>query len=244
MTEEDRDQMSSSAEEDQEEEQESSGEESEEEEDQEDEVDLDSDEEVSTVYWVCTLRSRPFFYPQLQEAFAAGLIKPGLNTEFVARPKKEQVNDVEGLDRKTEEIRLKLPWLERLDLVCKPAPLAPELAYKEDQHQKEREKALQQANAGQKKAKGKKGGRSPKALALADDPVHNDFLREMLFYRQAQAGVLEALPRLRSMGLPTKRPDDYFAQMAKTDQHMQKVRLMLLQSFFEYFQHVVVQNKN
>ena len=62
MTEEDRDQMSSSAEEDQEEEQqESSGEESEEEEDQEDEVDLDSDEEVSTVSWVCTLRSRRSF---------------------------------------------------------------------------------------------------------------------------------------------------------------------------------------
>ncbi len=61
MTEEDCDQMSSSAEEEQEEQQESSGEESEEEEDQEDEVDLDSDEEVSTVSWVCTLRSRRSF---------------------------------------------------------------------------------------------------------------------------------------------------------------------------------------
>ena len=25
------------------------------------------------------------------------------------------------------------------------------------------------------------------------------------------------------MGVPTKRPDDYFAQMAKTDDHMNKV---------------------
>ena len=29
--------------------------------------------------------------------------------------------------------------------------------------------------------------------------VHNDFKREMLFYRQAQAAVLEAIPRLQSM---------------------------------------------
>ena len=72
---------------------------------------------------------------QLQEAFAAGLIKPGLNTMFSARPKKEQVNNVPGLEQKLEEFRLRLPWVERLDLVCKPAPIAPELAYKEDLHQ-------------------------------------------------------------------------------------------------------------
>ncbi len=81
-----------------------------------DDVDLDSDEE-------------------LQEAFAAGLIKPGLNTMFVAKRKREHVNDVQGLEQKLGEFRQKLPWIERLDLVCKPAPLAPELAYKEDQHQ-------------------------------------------------------------------------------------------------------------
>lgn len=42
-------------------------------------------------------------------------------------------------------------------------------------------------------------------------------------YRQAQATVLEALPLLNRLGVATKRPDDYFAEMAKTDQHMQKV---------------------
>ena len=52
--------------------------------------------------------------------------------------------------------------------------------------------------------------------------MHNDFKREMGFYRQAQAAVLEGLARLKSMNVPTKRPDDYFAQMAKTDEHMQK----------------------
>lgn len=42
-------------------------------------------------------------------------------------------------------------------------------------------------------------------------------------YRQAQATVLDALPLLSKHGIPTKRPDDYFAEMAKSDQQMQKV---------------------
>ncbi|XP_009956977.1 PREDICTED: probable rRNA-processing protein EBP2, partial [Leptosomus discolor] len=55
----------------------------------------------------------------------------------------------------------------------------------------------------------------------AVDP-ENDFQREMSFYRQAQAAVLEALPKLRKLQVPTRRPDDYFAEMAKSDQQMQK----------------------
>lgn len=43
-------------------------------------------------------------------------------------------------------------------------------------------------------------------------------------YRQAQATVLKALPLLNKHDISTKRPDDYFAEMAKSDQHMQKVR--------------------
>merc|ERR1711909_141992 len=65
-------------------------------------------------------------------------------------------------------------------------------------------------------------------VSLEDDVVHNDFKREMLFYRQAQAAVLEAIPRLHSMNIRTKRPEDYFAQMAKTDDHMNKIRSKLL----------------
>jgi len=42
-------------------------------------------------------------------------------------------------------------------------------------------------------------------------------------YRQAQATVLEAVPRLHKLGIKTKRPEDYFAEMAKTDSHMKKV---------------------
>lgn len=61
-----------------------------------------------------------------------------------------------------------------------------------------------------------------------DDDIHNDFRREMLFYRQAQSTVLSAIPKLHKLGIKTKRPDDYFAQMAKTDDHMKRVRERLL----------------
>lgn len=47
-------------------------------------------------------------------------------------------------------------------------------------------------------------------------------------YRQAQATVLEALPLLNKHGIATRRPDDYFAEMAKSDQHMQKVSSFFL----------------
>lgn len=54
-------------------------------------------------------------------------------------------------------------------------------------------------------------------------------------YRQAQATVLAALPLLNKHSIATKRPDDYFAEMAKTDQHMQKVTFLFLMIFFYDF---------
>jgi len=91
--------------------------------------------------------------------------------------------------------------------------LAPELALKEEEHEKKRQKLMKSAGADFKSE---------------GDTVHNDFKRELTFYRQAQATVLEVIPRLKSMGIPTKRPDDYFAQMAKTDDHMNKIREKLV----------------
>ena len=70
---------------------------------------------------------------QLQEAFAAGLLKPGLNT-VVEKSERKLTNNVAGLKQKTEELAAplkKLPWIEKLDhVVLKLAPLAPELALK------------------------------------------------------------------------------------------------------------------
>jgi len=150
---------------------------------------------------------------ELKEAFAAGLLKPGLNIVGEAPEKKVAKNNVAAMKQKLAEMQKNLPWIERLDLVNAPAPLAPELAFKEDLHGKERATKLQQDKAG---------------FTLEEDVVHNDFKREMMFYRQAQAAVLEAIPRLHSMNIRTKRPEDYFAQMAKTDEHMNKIRSKLL----------------
>jgi len=150
---------------------------------------------------------------ELKEAFAAGLIKPGLNIVGEAPEKKVSKNNIPAMKQKLEEMKKDLPWIERLDLLNAPAPLAPELAFKEDLHGKERATQLKQDKAG---------------VSLEEDVVHNDFKREMMFYRQAQAAVLEAIPRLHSMNIRTKRPEDYFAQMAKTDEHMNKIRAKLL----------------
>ncbi|GLD49672.1 probable rRNA-processing protein EBP2 [Lates japonicus] len=134
---------------------------------------------------------------ELQEAFAKGLLKPGINV-LVDKPKK-LVNNVEGLKQCLADFRKGLPWVERLDLTNLPA---------EDIISKADGKVPSQTNG----------------ELNADD----DFQREMFFYRQAQATVLEALPLLNKHGIATSRPDDYFAEMAKSDQHMQKIRKKLI----------------
>jgi len=59
--------------------------------------------------------------------------------------------------------------------------------------------------------------------------VKDDFQREMLFYCQAQEALKEALGKLQCLGIATVRPEDYFAEMVKSDVHMQKVRRKLLE---------------
>lgn len=38
-----------------------------------------------------------------------------------------------------------------------------------------------------------------------DDPVINDFHREMLFHQQAQAAVIDGISKLKKLGIYTKR---------------------------------------
>lgn len=40
--------------------------------------------------------------------------------------------------------------------------------------------------------------------------------------------MLEGLNKLHDLNVPTKRPIDYYAEMAKTDQHMKKIKEVLL----------------
>lgn len=95
------------------------------------------------------------------------------------------------------------------------APLAPELVVQIEKHE-------------QKRASLFAGNAKIKAFRPEEDPILNDFKREMTFHRQAQAAVAEGISRLHSLKIPTKRPDDYFAEMAKSDEHMQKVRSNLM----------------
>ncbi|CAH6790769.1 probable rRNA-processing protein EBP2 [Phodopus roborovskii] len=113
------------------------------------------------------------------------------------KPKKA-VNDVNGLKQCLAEFRRDLEWVERLDVTLGPVP---EVSETQPTPQ----------NKDQKK------GVNPE----------DDFQREMSFYRQAQAAVLAVLPRLHHLQVPTKRPTDYFAEMAKSDQQMQKIRQKL-----------------
>ncbi|KAL1138281.1 hypothetical protein AAG570_009969, partial [Ranatra chinensis] len=57
---------------------------------------------------------------------------------------------------------------------------------------------------------------------------YDELKHESVFYRQAQDAVLTGIPKLHSLGIPTRRPEDYFAEMSKSDEHMQKVKSMLI----------------
>lgn len=117
----------------------------------------------------------------------------------LAEKNKKFANNIEGLKQCLADFRKDLPWVERLDLTNLPV---------EDVHSKAEGKVPAGANG----------------ELDADD----DFQREMFFYRQGQATVLEALPLLKVHNIATKRPNDYFAEMAKSDQQMQKIRQKLI----------------
>lgn len=119
------------------------------------------------------------------------------------------------MKQKLNEIKLDLPWIEKLDMVNAPAPLAPELALQMQEQEVRRAKQL-------------KGNRKLLQYEPSEDPVLNDFRRETMFHRQAQGAVMDGIARLKKLGILTSRPDDYFAEMAKSDQHMQKVRENLM----------------
>ncbi|PON56211.1 Eukaryotic rRNA processing [Parasponia andersonii] len=58
--------------------------------------------------------------------------------------------------------------------------------------------------------------------------VNDDLARELAFYNQALEGTRRAFEKLQSMGLPFLTPADYYAELVKTDSHMEKVKGRLL----------------
>ncbi|XP_071582561.1 probable rRNA-processing protein EBP2 homolog [Temnothorax nylanderi] len=151
---------------------------------------------------------------ELQEALAKGLLKPGLNVAIETSDKQSR-NCVSLMKQKLDEMKLNLPWIERLDMVNAPAPLAPELALQMQEQEVRRAKQLQ-------------GNKKLPQYKPSEDPVLNDFRRENMFHRQAQGAVMDGISKLKKLGIPTSRPEDYFAEMAKSDEHMQKVRENLM----------------
>lgn len=68
---------------------------------------------------------------------------------------------------------------------------------------------------------------------IQSELADNDFKRESLFIRQAEAAINLALPKLQASGVETSRPNDYFAEMAKSDEHMKRIRENLLSKHAE-----------
>lgn len=61
-----------------------------------------------------------------------------------------------------------------------------------------------------------------------DVPDPNDDLnRELAFYKVCQAAAVSARAMLKKEGVPFTRPGDYFAEMVKNDEHMDKIKKKL-----------------
>ena len=62
----------------------------------------------------------------------------------------------------------------------------------------------------------------PSSTAIPDP--NDDLTRELEFYRIARTAATEARTLLKKEGVPFTRPTDYFAEMAKSDEQMTKVK--------------------
>ncbi len=69
---------------------------------------------------------------------------------------------------------------------------------------------------------------TPEPCSLSKDDVHDDLKRELTFYQQALTTAVEGRRQIKAAGVAFSRPDDYFAEMIKSDEHMAKIRQRLL----------------
>eukprot|EP01024_Parvocaulis_polyphysoides_P074820 TRINITY_DN96518_c0_g1_i1.p1 TRINITY_DN96518_c0_g1~~TRINITY_DN96518_c0_g1_i1.p1 ORF type:complete len:306 (-),score=60.92 TRINITY_DN96518_c0_g1_i1:335-1225(-) len=58
--------------------------------------------------------------------------------------------------------------------------------------------------------------------------VDDDLERELAFYNQGLAATKLAIAKLQDQGIAWARPDDYYAEMVKTDDHMSKIKQQLV----------------
>jgi hypothetical protein len=67
---------------------------------------------------------------------------------------------------------------------------------------------------------------SSQPIELED--VHDDLNRELAFYQQALEAAKIGREKVKAAGIPFSRPDDFFAEMVKSDEHMEKVQQNVL----------------
>ena len=70
-------------------------------------------------------------------------------------------------------------------------------------------------------------------LQICDFPIdisdeHDDLQREMTFYNQTLLSVRVGKDRMQKLGIQTKRPNDYFCEHLKSDNHMAKIKDRLI----------------
>jgi rRNA-processing protein EBP2 len=58
--------------------------------------------------------------------------------------------------------------------------------------------------------------------------INEDIKREITFYNQTREDVVKGMKFLIQSNTPISRPDDFFAEMLKSDEHMAKVKGRLL----------------
>ncbi|SCU96106.1 LAFA_0G04302g1_1 [Lachancea sp. 'fantastica'] len=58
--------------------------------------------------------------------------------------------------------------------------------------------------------------------------IYDDTERELAFYKQSLEAVLQAQQKLTALKVPFQRPLDYFAEMVKSDEHMDRLKTKLV----------------
>ena len=70
---------------------------------------------------------------------------------------------------------------------------------------------------------------NPQPLSVPDQlEVHNDLKREIAFYNSTRENVKKGMEILVQAKIPISRPDDFFAEMLKTDDQMGRVKNRIL----------------
>ncbi|KAJ2167234.1 RRNA processing protein, partial [Coemansia sp. RSA 560] len=60
------------------------------------------------------------------------------------------------------------------------------------------------------------------------DKTEDDLDRELKFYQQGLEAAIQGKQEVLNAGVPFERPDDYFAEMVKSDAHMARIRDKLI----------------